>query len=147
MTEKLNLDGFDLFWAAYPKKRDKIAAMKMYARALKMTTSAEILRAAKLYAGERAGQEERYTQYPATWLNAGGWGNYPPLEELAAKTLCGFYAAFTSPEREAWDAYGRAVRGRDYPKDKQGGWYFPSRWPPTRVVGDFGRGPEHPYRG
>ena len=83
MVEKPNLDGFDAFWTAYPKKRDKIAAMKMYARALKLTTSAEILRAAKLFAGERAGQEEKYTPYPATWLNAGGWGNYPPPAETA----------------------------------------------------------------
>jgi hypothetical protein len=133
MIEKPDLNGFDEFWAAYPKRKDKIAAMRMYARALKMTTSAEILRAAKLYAGEVAGKEERFTKYPATWLNAGGWANYS--QPVITSAPVGFYAKFTSPEREAWDRYGRETRGRDYPKDKQGGWYFPSRWPPSPAPG------------
>ncbi len=146
MVEKPKLDGFDEFWRAFPRKREKIAAMRMYARALKMTTAAEILRAAKLYAAEVAGKEDRFIKYPSGWLNGGRWGDYPqpvkPPEYADGFTPHGFYAKFTSPEMEAWTAYGRSI-GKSYPKDRSGGWYFPSRWPPgsapsvdRRDVGD-----------
>ena len=122
------MESFDEFWTVYPRKRDKLAAKKMYARALKITTSVEILRAAKLYAAERAGKEERFTQYPGTWLNAGGWGNYPAP---SAETIpSGFYASFTSAELEAWDCYRLSTEGTDWPRDKKGGWWFSTRWPP-----------------
>lgn len=127
MAETKELEGFDEFWVAYPRKRDKIAAMRMYKRALKMTTSAEILRAARLYAGEVSGKAEQFTKHAATWLNAGGWGNYPP----PAKPVdpAGYYASFISHEMDAWTAYGRSI-GKSYPKDRSGGWYFPTQWPP-----------------
>lgn len=120
--------GFDEFWKAYPRKRDKIAAIKAYKRAKKIATSAEILRAAKLYAEERSEKEERFTQYPGTWLNAGGFENYPPPIESPPPS--GFYASFTSDELEAWDCYRLATEGTDWPRDKKGGWWFPTRWPP-----------------
>jgi len=31
---------------------------------------------------------------------------------------------------EAWDAYGVAENGKPYPRNKKGGWRFPSKWPP-----------------
>lgn len=113
-----------------------------------MTTPAEILRAAKIYAAEVAGKEDRFIKYPSGWLNGGRWGDYPQIERMETKAAHGFYANFTSPEREAWDNYGKATRGRDYPKDKQGGWYFPTRWPPGHLD-ETRSGParEHPYRG
>jgi hypothetical protein len=30
----------------------------------------------------------------------------------------------------AWDAYGRAKTGKPYPRNRRGGWHFPSKWPP-----------------
>jgi hypothetical protein len=30
----------------------------------------------------------------------------------------------------AWDAHGRATTGKPYPRNRRGGWYFPSKWPP-----------------
>lgn len=41
----------------------------------------------------------------------------------------GFYAAFGAPELDAWDAYRMDFEGRKYPRDKRGGWSFPTRWP------------------
>jgi hypothetical protein len=40
-----------------------------------------------------------------------------------------FYAQAGSPELEAWSAYERRI-GKSGPRDKSGGWGFPSRWPP-----------------
>jgi hypothetical protein len=31
---------------------------------------------------------------------------------------------------EAWDAYGVERNGKPYPRNKKGGWRFPSKWPP-----------------
>jgi hypothetical protein len=31
---------------------------------------------------------------------------------------------------EAWDAYGVIQNGKAYPRNKKGGWRFPSKWPP-----------------
>lgn len=39
---------------------------------------------------------------------------------------------------EAWDAYGRKTNGRPYPRDKKGGWRFPSKFPP-----DYGEAQLH----
>ena len=39
------------------------------------------------------------------------------------------YVRDESPQRKAWDAHGRK-NGRSYPKDKNGGWFFPTEWPP-----------------
>jgi hypothetical protein len=30
----------------------------------------------------------------------------------------------------AWDAYGRQIRGKAYPRNRRGGWRFPTKWPP-----------------
>jgi hypothetical protein len=30
----------------------------------------------------------------------------------------------------AWDAYGRATTGKAFPRNRRGGWCFPTKWPP-----------------
>lgn len=30
----------------------------------------------------------------------------------------------------AWDAYGRETEGKPYPRNRRGGWHFPTKWPP-----------------
>lgn len=37
-------------------------------------------------------------------------------------------------DREPWDRYGRSI-GQDYPRDKDGGWWFPSAVPPIAANG------------
>ena len=32
----------------------------------------------------------------------------------------------------AWDEHGRATTGKPYPRNRRGGWCFPSKWPPGR---------------
>ena len=67
---------FELFWKAYPKKRNKGQAE----RAFKKAAPDEQLMAAILTAIERAKKSAQwlkdngqYIPYPATWLNAKGW--------------------------------------------------------------------------
>ena len=71
--------GFDEFWAGYPRKVAKDAAAKAYAAAIKRGATPEALHAgAKRYAGERAGQDPRFTKHATTWLNGGCWSDEPP---------------------------------------------------------------------
>lgn len=75
MEQQLN--GFDEFWAIYPRHVAKQAAARMYKRAIKSTTPDRIKRGAARYAQERAGQDPAYTKHPATWLNGGCWDDEP----------------------------------------------------------------------
>jgi hypothetical protein len=76
---------FDTFWNAYPKKADKRAAQKAFARALKRADAATIIDGAQRYADD-PNRKPEFTKYPATWLNADAWANEPmaagsPLNE------------------------------------------------------------------
>jgi hypothetical protein len=44
-----------------------------------------------------------------------------------------FYAKADSPQLDAWDAYWREKHGRNLMRDKNGGWYVESEWPPGHV--------------
>jgi hypothetical protein len=70
---------FDRFWAAYPRRVAKEAARKAFEAAIKGGTAVEaLIEGARRYAGERAGQEPRYTKHPATWLHGGCWEDEAP---------------------------------------------------------------------
>ncbi len=134
MVELKHPERFEEFWQAFPRKSGKLAAMKMYARALKLTTAERILTAAKKYAQDRIGQDANYTKLPGTWLNAGCWADYDtdltrlPLFERALPLVARVYVPFS--RRDAWDAYGRE-HGKTYPRDRHGGWWFPTPTPPA----------------
>jgi hypothetical protein len=90
------MGGFDEFWAAYPRRREKISARTAYDRALKRGTHEEIMAGVRQYAKERFGQEERYTKHPATWLNAGCWMDYESV--AVAPIPAGAARYFKCPE-------------------------------------------------
>ena len=68
---------FDAFWDEVPRKVGKDAARKAYASALKRADSQTILEGIRRYAQERAGEDEKFTAHPASWLNAGRWADAP----------------------------------------------------------------------
>ncbi len=133
MTELKHPERFEEFWSAFPRKRAKLAALKAYARALKITTAAKILDGAKRYAVDRRGMDETFTKHAATWLNAGCWADYDtdltviPGEPRGAMVTIRVYVPFH--KRDAWDQWGRA-HGKTYPRDRHGGWWFPAPAPP-----------------
>jgi hypothetical protein len=53
-----------------------------------------------------------------------------PANPSAPAVLNGFYAKFGSEEQDAWDRFGKATANKTFPRDKNGGWNFPARWPP-----------------
>ena len=64
---------FSQFWRAYPRKTSKPAAKRAYGAARKKVDHETILSGAKAYAGQRAGQDQKFTKQPATWLNNECW--------------------------------------------------------------------------
>jgi hypothetical protein len=70
--EEYDDPAFAEFWNAYPRKVGKRAAWKAYlAAAGRGTDPAKIAKAALRYAEQRAGQPDKFTAHPATWLNQG----------------------------------------------------------------------------
>jgi hypothetical protein len=80
----------------------------------------------------KSGQSGTKLDWNATWqkwVRAEADKLKRPVLQRSAESS-GFYAKFGSGELEAWDAYGRRTRGSSYPRDKAGGWRFPTQWPP-----------------
>ncbi|WPM94371.1 replication initiation protein [Arthrobacter phage Cupello] len=71
-------DSFDFadFWAVYPRKTARAAALKAWAKAVKSADPAEIIRGARAYADD-PNREAQFTAYPATWLNGERWADEP----------------------------------------------------------------------
>lgn len=74
------------FWGAYPRKVGKGQARKAWAKAIKTTDPAEIITAAKRYAGQRRGEDPQFTAHPATWLNGERWADQPTLGAQSGET-------------------------------------------------------------
>ena len=62
-------DRFDEFWKVYPGKHGKPAAKKAWVKALKRSSADQIIAAARVYAGQVAGNDPKYTKWPQGWLN------------------------------------------------------------------------------
>jgi hypothetical protein len=65
----------DQFWQAYPRKTEKLAAMKKLAivRKSKFVTFADLIAGVRRYAASNP--EPQFTKHPTTWLNAGCWAD------------------------------------------------------------------------
>jgi hypothetical protein len=75
-------NGFEQWWANYPKQVARAGAEKAYHRVIKtkQATESELLAGVMRYAEERMGQDPKYTAHAATWLNAGRWLDEPTRE-------------------------------------------------------------------
>lgn len=79
-----------------------------------------------------AAQNDRTSaNWQASWSNwcikaAEFMGRAPPPDPVRAVEISGYYAAFGSEQLEAWDR----TKPGGYPRDKAGGWRFPTEWPP-----------------
>lgn len=69
---------FDQWYSIYPRHVAGRAAFKAYRQARSRGATAETLRTgAKRYAAQRAGQDQQFTKYPATWLSGDCWMDEP----------------------------------------------------------------------
>lgn len=66
---------FDLFWAQYPRKVGKQAAVKAFSKALKLTKLETILEGVERL--KRENRDPQFIPHPSTWLNEGRWDDEP----------------------------------------------------------------------
>lgn len=73
-----HLRAFGAFWSNYPKKRDREEAKKAWIAAIERGVDPKhMVDGAQQYARDRAGQDPKFTKYPATWLNKGCYDDEP----------------------------------------------------------------------
>ena len=138
-TRTANSD-FEEFWKAYPSRgkarNPKHPAQKKFEAAVRQgAPPISIIAGAKRYAAAMLETGKVGTEFVAmavTWLNQRSWEDGPPAENVVP--MAGHYAAFNSPEMDAWVVYERSM-GKSYPRDRSGGWRFPSQWPPNHQTG------------
>lgn len=78
-------EAFDEFWAIYPRKAGKQAALKAFEKAYAALGDFEtIILGAKRYRDD-PNRHAAYTAHAATWLNAGRWDDEPLPERVKTK--------------------------------------------------------------
>lgn len=71
---------FPTFWSLYPRKVGKLAAMKAWAKAVKLDTPENIIAGIEPYKAHKPEWQDYC--HPATWLNQGRWmDEYEPEPE------------------------------------------------------------------
>jgi hypothetical protein len=67
----------DLFWKAYPRKTEKLSAMKRLSnvRKLGIVTFTDLMAGVSRYAAAVSHNDPQFTKHPTTWLNAGCWAD------------------------------------------------------------------------
>jgi hypothetical protein len=96
--------GFDEFWAAYPRKKNKEQARKAFQK-LKGVKLQELLDAIERQKHSRDWTKDggQYIPYPATWLNAGGWEDEVGESADGLDNLRNLYAMFEEEEKNDKD--------------------------------------------
>lgn len=71
-----DIQDFEVWWAAAPKKVGKLKARKAYAAARKLATAETLLAAITAFAASPKARGE-FCPHPTTWLNEGRWEDDP----------------------------------------------------------------------
>lgn len=76
-------DGFEAWYAEYPKKVGKGQARAKYHAACKKISPDKLLEAVKKFAASQVGKDPKFIPHPATWLNGERWADEdpPPIAE------------------------------------------------------------------
>ncbi len=99
---------FEAWWRQYPLKVAKDDARKAWNRiiAAGKATAAELQAGAMRYAAARAGQDQKFTKHPATWLTKGCWLDEPAPAAVADAPVIDEHGneIAPSPPRRDWRA-------------------------------------------
>lgn len=126
-------EDFETLKKVYPRRKGNYgwkAAERKFNSLVKTGVDPKAIIAAAKRLGEtlaaRVGTE--FIPMPASWLNSEDFLDlavhaFEPADD-------GMIEVIRQEQLDAWDAYGRQVNGRTYPRNKAGGWRFPSKWPP-----------------
>lgn len=90
-------DHFALFWAAYPRKTNRPAAVKAWTKAMKGGTHWSLIVGGAAAYAEDPNREAAFTKHPATWLNGECWNDDPLPERVPAGTYAEPHATMPAP--------------------------------------------------
>lgn len=128
------------FRAVYPRRDGanpwKPAEKKFYALVKSGVDPALIIAGARQLSADEYARGKIGTQFipqAVTWLNQQRYSDASPSETVS-ETSTRYYAKFGSAQLDAWHAHSMSVRGKGLPRDRAGGWYVPSEWPPAQEV-------------
>jgi hypothetical protein len=123
---------FGEFKAAYPRQEDDWGPTESRYRAVLKSgvTHAALMAGVTRLIRDSAGRKQKFITRADNWLFKHGWKSAEADTAAAQRLQRKFYAKDDSPELAAWDDYGRREKGKPYPRDKNGGWWFDSEWPP-----------------
>lgn len=80
-------EGFEDFWKAHPRPRDRQRAERLFADAVAKGIGPEaITQAATRYRAENAGNKPQYVAYADNWLEQRRWEDYQATAPLIART-------------------------------------------------------------
>lgn len=101
--KKINNDHSDLFnefWLKYPRKVSKPQAIRSFQTALKKTSFELIIQGLDGYVNHLQNErtETKYIKHPSTWLNAEGWNDYKPVEQVSR--ILALVAAHSDKEQD-----------------------------------------------
>lgn len=131
---------FDEFWQAYPRRdgpNPRKDAEKKFDGMVKSGVDPQtMIDAARQLAADEARRGNigtRFIPQAITWLNGQRWIDH--AAEVVDQTLAddGHIEVMDEDALAAWDAYRMAKEGRKFPRNKRGGWRFPTQFPPGHV--------------
>jgi hypothetical protein len=125
---------FEEFWRSFPRRDGpnprKPAEQKFSALAKTGVDPDVMIAGAKQLSideSRRGNIGTRFIPQAVTWLSQQRWADHAAAIFVHDD---GLIDVLDQQQLDAWDAYGRQIHGKSYPRDKRGGWRFPSKWPP-----------------
>ncbi|SEB46757.1 hypothetical protein SAMN05519105_0406 [Rhodobacter sp. 24-YEA-8] len=80
-------DGFEKFWKAHPRQRDRKRAEKLFTQAVAAGIHPDVIvQAAERYRAENAGNKAQYVAYADNWLDQRRWEDYQADTPVAARS-------------------------------------------------------------
>lgn len=126
---------FEKFWKAYPTDggMSKKEAFKPWQ---KMTGPERELAIAAIPAfkrwAEKQGDSYRVV-HACRYLSQGRFEGFSDqAAKMAERASAVVYVKYGTDAGDAWELHYKTVRNKIAPRDQNGGWYFPSEFPPTQ---------------
>ena len=134
-------EAFEEFWNAYPKRINKQSAFRKFEHLLKLGVEQKrIIDAVHAYAKNTQATEKQFIKSPDVWLNKGCYDDELPFANGRSIAMSSPAEGITNlvfvkqdtPQWDAWAALWREKKGKA-PPTHNGGWHFPTEWPPDHA--------------
>jgi len=121
------------FWPLYPHKIGKGVAKRSFKAARRRVELQPLMDGLVAYMRTKPAGREWCN--PSTWLNQDRWLDRPaeanaPVPQSLSMVTKSYFVPKDSDAGRVWWEHRFQTTGKYPPTDKNGGWHFPSEWPP-----------------